>query len=108
MTDENHGLTGDQAGAISENREVANSKVSADSERLHERINQLEQERERDRRALAALEAERDAYRRVVYAWALGQVTDEEVERYAQTEEGASLDDFIAELERPAHADRDG
>jgi hypothetical protein len=82
--------------------------LTTDHKSLQARVKQLEEERERDHRAMAALQAERDAYRRAVYAWALEQITDEDLERYAHSEAGLPLDDFIADLERTANTSKDG
>jgi hypothetical protein len=87
--------------------EATTSLPITDNERLRARIKQLEEERERDRQALNALQAERDAYRRAVYAWALEQITDEDVQRYAHSEEGLPLDDLLAELEQRDKASKD-
>jgi hypothetical protein len=87
--------------------EAATALLRAENERLKERVQRLEEERERERQALAAVRAERDAYRRAAYAWAAGQVTDEDLRRYAAEEDGLPLDDFIGELEGGAKANKD-
>jgi hypothetical protein len=81
--------------------------LAAASERLHARIEQLERERKADRQTIAALQAERDAYRRALYAWALEQITDEDLQRYSRSEDGLPLDEFIGELETGARARTD-
>jgi hypothetical protein len=107
MTYEDPGMRGEQAPPPVEKQEPAVPEPKSENDRLHQRIQQLEQEQERARQTIAALQAERDAYRRAAYAWALEQITDEEVERYGQTEEGLALDDFIGELEHPERTRRD-
>jgi hypothetical protein len=74
--------------------------LATENESLRERIEQLEQERAVDRQTIATLQAERDAYRRAVYAWALEQITEEQLQRYAQSEDGLPLENFIGELEQ--------
>ena len=68
-------------------------------EQLRQRVKVLEDERARDRQLVESLTAERDAYRRAAMAWALADVTDEDIERYAQNEDGIPLEAFIGELE---------
>lgn len=59
-------------------------------------------ERESLLQRIRELEAERDAYRRAAYAWALGQVTQDDIERYSQEEEGLPLAAFLRELQAAA------
>ena len=83
------------------------SRLQAELETLRRRIQQLEEERARDRQAFSALEADRDAYRRAAYAWALAEITEEEIQRDAQMEEGEPLDAFIGELEELVNRRKD-
>jgi hypothetical protein len=46
------------------------------------------------------LSAERDAYRAAAQAWAAAQVTEADIQRYAQEEPGLPLEAFIGELEQ--------
>jgi hypothetical protein len=72
----------------------------AEKESLRQLVCQLEEERARDRRSLAALEAECKAYRRLLASWAWSQVSDLELQRWAEEEEeGIPLEEFIDELE---------
>src|SRR4051812_5482501 len=77
----------------------ANPPARDDREFLLQRIQELEQENARARETIAALEAERDAYRRAVYAFVMDQITEEDIARDAQPEEGLPLEAFIGELE---------
>src|SRR5436305_13621219 len=52
--------------------------------------------------AVKQLQAERDVYREAAYAWALAEVTEEDLPRYAQEEEGLPLKAFLRELEQLA------
>jgi hypothetical protein len=92
-TNQNPRAPGNQAVPNPEQDEATAALSRAEIERLHERIKQLE--------------AERDAYRRAAYAWALERITDDELRRYAQNEEGLALDVFIGELERSAKVGKD-
>jgi hypothetical protein len=83
---------GNQAMPTKEQDEATAALLRVEIERLHERIKQLE--------------AERDAYRRAAYAWALERITDDELRRYEQDEEGFPLDAFIGELEQGAKSSR--
>jgi outer membrane murein-binding lipoprotein Lpp len=58
--------------------------VQAECQRLRTRVQQLEQER--------------DAYRRAVYAYELEQITQADLQRYAQPEAGLPLEAFLDEL----------
>jgi hypothetical protein len=80
--------------------------LRAEIEALRRRVRQLEEEQARDRQTLAALEAERDAYRRAAYAYALAEITDEDIQRYGQLEDGEPLEAFIGELEQIMHRDK--
>jgi hypothetical protein len=80
--------------------EEGTPRLRAENECLRERLQQFAEEHERDRQTIAALQEERDAYRRALYAWALEQITDEDLQRYAQPEAGVPLDEFIGELEQ--------
>jgi hypothetical protein len=90
-----------------EKAEAVAALAGAEKERLHELIRQLEKERVRDHQTIASLQKERDAYRRAAYAWALEQITDEDLQRYAQNDDGVSYDDLIEELKASNKASRD-
>ena len=77
-TNQDPSTPGNQAVPKAEPDEATAARLRAENERLHERVKQLE--------------AECDAYRRAAYAWALEQVTDYKLRRYAQDEEGLPLD----------------
>jgi hypothetical protein len=100
-------MANDQAVPEVEGVDAASTLLRAENARLQETIKNLAQERDRDLQTIASLNAERDAYRRVVYAWALDQITDEDLERYAHQETGVPLDEFIGELDRQAQVSKD-
>jgi hypothetical protein len=106
-TNDSPGLLGDPTLPATEKDEAAATLLRAENARLHEHIKQLQEDQERDRQTIATLQAERDAYRRALYAWALEQITDEDLQRYAQNEDGLPLDDFIGELDPNAKVSRD-
>jgi len=62
----------------------AETELHAECERFRYRVKQLEEESVRDRQRIAILQAERENYERSLLAWAGKQVTEEEVQRYAQ------------------------
>jgi len=62
----------------------AETELNAECERLRHRVEQLEEESVRDRQLIATLQAERENYERSLLAWAGKQVTEEDVQRYAQ------------------------
>jgi hypothetical protein len=95
-------MTNDPAVPDVEGVDAASTLLRAENARLQETIKKLAHERDRDRQTIANLYAERDAYRRVVYTWALDQITDEDLERYAQQETGVPLDEFIGEVDQQA------
>jgi hypothetical protein len=81
--------------------------IQSEKAQLEQRIKRLEDEWEEMRRSLAALQTERDDYLRVVRAWAEGQVTEKELERFAHDLEhlaangsGAGLADLLEQFER--------
>jgi hypothetical protein len=82
------------------------ARLREEYDRLRQRVEQLEAERDQDRQLLTALRAEHEAYRRALYAWAADQITEEDLQRYAQEEEGVPLSDFIKELEELADGGR--
>jgi chromosome condensin MukBEF ATPase and DNA-binding subunit MukB len=74
---------------------------AAECERLKAEVKRLEEERERDRQLIEALRKECQTHRQALSAWALAQVTPEELHRWAteEPEEGQELHEFIGELE---------
>ncbi len=63
-------------------------------------LERLRAEVARLREQVRRLEKERDDYKKVAYAWALEQVTVEDIEKGALEEEGEPLEAFLPELER--------
>jgi hypothetical protein len=100
--DESPGIPGTPAVPETAKDEAVTTLLRAENAHLRERVRQLEEERDRQHQRTAALQAERDTYRRAAYAWALEQIKDEDLKRYAQNEPGLPLDDFIGELEQNA------
>jgi hypothetical protein len=69
---------------------------------LQQRLQQLEAAHARALNTIAALEAERNAYRQAAYQWALAQITESDIERYAQDEDGLPLEAFVENLATPS------
>src|SRR5262249_39965404 len=87
---------------VDENGSV--SRLQAECEELRQRVAELEKERERDRKALQDVEAERNLYQAEALAWAKkeferqGMMSDEELKRRIDQEDGLPLEAFIDDL----------
>lgn len=69
------------------------ARSTVDCEQLQAMIAHLEKAREQDRQRIELLEAERDSYLAALYRWSRSQITDEQLERWAnETPEGDSFE----------------
>jgi predicted RNase H-like nuclease (RuvC/YqgF family) len=87
---------------VSSSQGSGSTPAEAECERLRKEVQRLEEERQRDRERLEALEQECQAFRSAFHAWALQQVTPEELQRWCNeedTEGSQELHEFIEELE---------
>jgi hypothetical protein len=76
------------------------AELKGECRRLHAQVDHMQTELAETRQALARVQAERDAYLRSLYAWSRGQVSEEQLRRWATEQDvtGVSFEKLLEEL----------
>ena len=91
---------GELAGLPGGPSDPASTSPQTEWERLQQRVQQLEEEREHNRQTIAALQAERDVYLRSLYAWARGQVPEDDWRGFVPEDHSVSSGEVLELLEQ--------